>query len=53
MIQQNKTKKNIKFDIVVVGAGSTGIAFACGFAGSRIKIAIIDSTYKIFVSLKL
>ena len=37
-----KNKKNTKFDIAVVGAGPTGIAFACGFAGTSIKVAIID-----------
>jgi len=40
MIHRNK--KNTKFDIAVVGAGPTGIAFACGFAGTNIKVAIID-----------
>ena len=39
----NKKKRNNKiFDIVIIGAGPTGIAFACGFADSNIKIAIID-----------
>ena len=38
----HKNKKNTKFDIAVVGAGPTGIAFACGFAGTNIKVAIID-----------
>ena len=38
----HKSKKNTKFDIAVVGAGPTGIAFACGFAGTNIKVAIID-----------
>ena len=37
-----KTENNILFDIVVVGAGPAGIAFACGFAGSNIKIAVVD-----------
>ena len=37
-----KTKNDILFDIVVVGAGPAGIAFACGFAGSNIKIAVVD-----------
>ena len=40
MIHRNK--KNTKFDIAVVGAGPTGVAFACGFAGTNIKVAIID-----------
>jgi len=34
--------KNTNFDIAVVGAGPTGIAFACGFVGTNIKVAIID-----------
>ena len=38
----HKNKKNTKFDIAVVGAGPTGIAFACGFVGTNIKVAIID-----------
>ena len=38
----HKNKKIIRFDIAVVGAGPTGIAFACGFAGTNIKVAIID-----------
>ena len=42
MIHKKKIKNNIKFDIVVVGAGPAGIAFACGFVGTNIKVAIID-----------
>ena len=39
----SKKKKNNKiFDIVVVGAGPTGIAFACGFAETNIRVAIVD-----------
>ena len=39
----NKKRENNKvFDIVIVGAGPAGIAFACGFADTNIKIAIID-----------
>ena len=37
-----KTENNVIFDIVVIGAGPTGIAFACGFAGTNIKIAVVD-----------
>ena len=44
MIQANKTKNNIKFDIVVIGAGPSGIAFACGFADTNLKVAIIDKS---------
>tara|TARA_B100000686_G_C16768892_1_gene963707 strand:- start:188 stop:1381 length:1194 start_codon:yes stop_codon:yes gene_type:complete len=42
MIHTEKIKNNANFDIVVVGAGPTGIAFACGFAQTNIKIAIVD-----------
>ena len=42
MIHKKKIKNNIKFDIIVVGAGPAGIAFACGFVGTNIKVAIID-----------
>ncbi len=35
-----------KFDIVVVGAGPIGIAFACGFANTKLKIAIVDKLPK-------
>ena len=39
----NKKRGNNKiFDIVVVGAGPAGIAFACGFAETNVKIAIVD-----------
>ena len=42
MTFNKKRGNNIIFDIVVVGAGPTGIAFACGFADTNIKIAIVD-----------
>ncbi len=35
-------KKNQTFDITIIGAGPSGIAFACGFANLNIKIAVID-----------
>ena len=38
--------KNKKFDIVVVGGGPIGIAFACGFADTKLKIAIVDKLTK-------
>ena len=38
--------KNKKFDIAIIGAGPAGIAFACGFAGTNIKVAIIDKLPK-------
>ena len=31
-------KINKKFDIVIVGGGPIGIAFACGFADTKIKV---------------
>jgi ubiquinone biosynthesis UbiH/UbiF/VisC/COQ6 family hydroxylase len=37
-----KKSNNITFDIAIVGAGSTGIAFAAGFANTSVKVAIID-----------
>ena len=43
----NKKLENIiKLDIVVVGAGPAGLAFACGFANTKIKVAIIDKLSK-------
>ncbi len=42
MSLNKKVKKNLVFDIVVVGAGPTGIAFACGFAETNIRVAIVD-----------
>ena len=42
-----KRSENItKFDIVIVGGGPAGIAFACGFADSKIKLAIVDKLSK-------
>ena len=46
MSSKNKRKNNRIFDIVVVGAGPAGIAFACGFADSNIKVAIVDKLPK-------
>lgn len=40
------TKSKKSFDIVVVGAGPVGIAFACGFANTKIKVAIIEKLPK-------
>ena len=42
MTFNKKRENNIIFDIVVVGAGPTGIAFACGFAETNIRVAIVD-----------
>ena len=44
MTFNKKRGNNIIFDIVVVGAGPTGIAFACGFADTNLKVAIIDKS---------
>ncbi len=46
MTNKSKIKNNIKFDIVVVGAGPAGIAFASGFVRTSIKVAIIDKLPK-------
>jgi len=45
-----KNKNDINFDIVVIGAGPTGIAFACGFADSKIKVAIVDKLSEKIIS---
>ena len=50
MIHKKKIKNNKKFDIAIVGAGPTGIAFACGFAGTNIKVAIIDKLPRKIIS---
>ncbi len=34
------------FDIVIVGAGPAGLAFACGFANTKLKVAIVDKLSK-------
>jgi ubiquinone biosynthesis UbiH/UbiF/VisC/COQ6 family hydroxylase len=34
------------FDIVIVGAGPAGLALACGFANTKLKVAIIDKLSK-------
>ena len=37
------SKKNeIIFDIALIGAGPVGIAFACGFANSAVKVVIVE-----------
>ena len=41
MTLKKKIKNNTIFDIVVIGAGPSGLAFASGFANTNIKIAII------------
>ena len=46
MIQTNKIKNNIKFDIVIIGAGPVGIAFACSLSDTKLKVAIIDKLPK-------
>ncbi len=42
MTFNKKNENNTIFDIVVIGAGPTGLAFSCGFANTNIKIAVID-----------
>ena len=42
MTFNKKKENNTIFDIVVVGAGPIGIAFACGLAGTNIRVAIVD-----------
>ena len=34
------------FDIAIIGSGPIGTAFACGFANSKIKVAIIEQQPK-------
>lgn len=50
MTFNKKNENNTIFDIVVVGAGPAGIAFACGFANTSIKIAIVDKLPKVAIS---
>ena len=46
MTFNKKKENNTIFDIVVVGAGPIGIAFACGLAGTNIRVAIVDKLSK-------
>ena len=46
MVHKSKIRNNTKFDIVIVGAGPVGIAFACGFIGTNMKVAIVDKLPK-------
>ena len=46
MRRKKKTNHSLKYDIVIVGGGPIGIAFACGFADTNMKIAIIDKLPK-------
>ena len=45
-MRKNKIKNNVKFDIIVIGAGPAGIAFACGFADTKLKVGIVDKLPK-------
>ena len=41
------SKKNkMFFDIAIIGAGPVGIAFACGFANSNMKVVIVEKQTK-------
>ena len=42
MALKKKINNDIKFDIVVIGAGPTGIAFASGLADTKLKVAIAN-----------
>ena len=46
----SKNKNDLIFDIAVVGAGPVGIAFACGFANTKVRVAIIDRLPKKVIS---
>ena len=43
-MSNKKSEKN--FDIAIIGAGPVGIAFACGFADTNIRVAIIEKQSK-------
>jgi ubiquinone biosynthesis UbiH/UbiF/VisC/COQ6 family hydroxylase len=47
---KNYSLNKKKYDIVIIGAGPAGIAFALGFANTKLKIAIIDKVTKSVVS---
>ena len=42
----NSKKDKKIFDIAIIGAGPVGIAFACSFAKTNVKIAIIEKQPK-------
>jgi len=46
----SKNKNDLIFDIAVVGAGPVGIAFACGFANTKVRVAVIDRLPKKVIS---
>ena len=46
MSTKKKINSNIKYDIVIIGGGPIGMAFACGFANTNLKIAIVDKLPK-------
>ena len=52
MLRKNKQnkKKNIVYDIAIIGAGPTGAAFACGLANTKLKIVILDKAPKEIIS---
>ena len=46
MKTKKKINSNVYYDIVIVGGGPIGLAFACGFANTNLKIAIVDKLSK-------
>ncbi len=50
MTRTNTKKNDAKFDIAIIGAGPTGIAFACGLSNTNLKVVIIDKQTKESIS---
>ena len=36
----------MKFDVVIIGAGPSGLALACALAKTKLKVAIIEKNSK-------
>ena len=49
-LKKKYTSGNTLFDIVVIGAGPVGIAFALGFVDTNINIAIVDKSSREIIS---
>lgn len=43
MQQRSETVAGADYDILIVGAGAVGAAFACALAGSRYRVAVIEA----------